>query len=178
MAIFAVVRTYRWVGNCPSTSCGAFPTPPSIRRFSAPRSSGFLGLTARRYDALGEVRSSPVPASSEGRARRPPRVCRAQWHLILDPLISAGAARFAPGRGRLRMTRLFTVPASPSWRARELDWPPRRCSAPFGWEHHPVTLVLAHAPTRTAQLALPAASRVAAPACDWHRASRPAPGRL
>lgn len=41
--------------------------------------------------------------------------------------------------------------------------------APFGWEHHPVTSVLTHAPNRTAQLALPAASREAAPACDWHR---------
>lgn len=31
------------------------------------------------------------------------------------------------------------------------------------------TLVLTHAPTRTALVALPAASREAAPACDWHR---------
>jgi hypothetical protein len=35
------------------------------------------------------------------------------------------------------MTWLFTTPASPRWWARELDKPAHRCSAPFGWEHHP-----------------------------------------
>lgn len=119
-----------------------------------------------------------APASSEGRARRPPRVCRAWWHLILDPLISTGAARFAPGRGHPWMARLFTMPASPSWRAREVDWPPYRRTAPFGWARHPVTSVLTHAPIRTTPVALPAARGEAAPACDWHRSSRPARGRL
>jgi hypothetical protein len=35
------------------------------------------------------------------------------------------------------MTWLFTTPASPRWWVRELDQPAHRCSAPFGWEHHP-----------------------------------------